>query len=135
MIECSNCKELIGDNMEQCPFCLHPVSEEVRAAYMEKQEEVKAIQEVMKSYASRVRKSIIIGIVIAVIDLFCFLFFVCTDTFTEYAFFICCVLTLIVCIVPSMLITCCPYCKKGMGVEPDALLSMSYCPRCGGQLR
>ena len=71
MIECSNCKELIGDNMEQCPFCLHPVSEEVRAAYMEKQEEVKAIQAVMKSYASRVRKSIIIGIVIAVIVICC----------------------------------------------------------------
>ena len=136
MIECSNCKELIGDYMVKCPFCFHPISEEERTAYMEKQDAIikDAIQEVMNEYSSRVHKGIVIEIVFFIIDLICFLLFLYTDTFKEYIFLVCMVLGVLGS-VPKLMISRCPYCKKDMSMKHRSVLLLTYCPRCGGQLR
>lgn len=135
MIKCSKCNELLGDEITECPFCKHIISEEERRKIIEQKELMhkERVQNAMREYRRRLRNEIIIflfcvgsitlgGLIIISLGL-------SVDIMINFSYIIF-LLTLILSIICKT--GCCPYCGSSLGKYSFFL---THCPKCKGRLR
>ncbi len=61
MINCPKCNEVIGDDVRECPFCRHEITEEKRKNIAEEKELAnwEATRAAMEEYSRRIRNGLI----------------------------------------------------------------------------
>lgn len=135
MYTCPNCSELLGDNVRECPFCKHVVSDaEYRMAGSIKESMLEqAVQATMDEYGRRLRNGFIATLIYIVVIVAGIILLVAFDIAQEIV-----ILSFILVLVVYMAVTWklrigfCPYCEGMMG---RGTLLRTHCPRCGGRLR
>lgn len=135
MFQCSQCKELIGENADQCPFCKHMITAQERKSYFESIERMRfeTTQKAMDEYMRRVKVEILMTIAY-VLSLGIGVTAIALLNGSEYLLIIMMVAVSALYLFVSwkLRVNRCPHCEEFMG---RGLLWRSHCPRCGGQLR
>lgn len=135
MYTCPNCSELLGDNVRECPFCKHVVSDaEYRMAGSIKESMLEqAVQATMDEYGRRLRNGFIATLIYIVV-IVAGIILMATLGMEQEIFFLLFIIALVVYMIITwkLRIGFCPYCEDMMG---RGTLLRNHCPRCGGRLR
>lgn len=134
MIKCTKCNEVLGDNLKECLFCKHVITDEERKNAIAEYERLhqEAIENSIKEYSKRFMYEIIVSVLMVVIAL---VGITLMCIFESVIWLI--IMFLIICLICvlgifKLRIGCCPYCESPMG---RGSLFNTYCSRCGGRIR
>ncbi len=135
MIRCANCGELIGDDLQECPFCKHQLTNEERKNAVAENEQFHqaAVENAIREYGKRMKIQIVIAIIMFVIALAGMITIALLNLDVIWGV----LLILIVLVVFAFgvikyRIGLCPYCESLMG---RGMVFRTHCPRCGGRVR
>ena len=135
MIKCVKCGELLGEELEECPFCRHRMSAEERrdALFENERLHFEAVQGAMEEYRRRIRTEIIVNVALILLAVLGTILILAVSQSEIVAIgFIALLGILTLGAVWRFRIGRCPYCECFMG---QGMLWRTHCPRCGGRLR
>lgn len=135
MINCPNCNELLGDNVDQCPECRHVITMEERQriseyiSYAQEEENIR----LMAEHSRRIKLEIIITLLVILLAMGGTLLLM---LYTENKVFVgiweVVILAGYLFAYFGLRIGHCPFCERSLG---RGSLFYTHCPRCGKRLR
>lgn len=135
MINCPECKELIGDDVRECPFCYHILTEKEIATANElaKSLHESSEEEMIAEYRKKRNRDTCIIIGYMLVFILTLLGGLALDYTSMLPVLIAVEFIIFIILIFIFRINFCPYCDMPLG--RSALLSHKHCPHCGGRLR
>lgn len=135
MYTCPNCSEVLGDDVRECPFCKHVISDTEYKHIENEKESIheQAVQAAIDEYGRRLRIGVISVLVYFIVIISGCISLVLLGVNQELIFLLSVAVMIVYLLIAYKLrIDFCPYCEEMMGKD---IFFRKHCPRCGGQLR